>query len=152
MVLVSDRKWRSTYRGPRRAAGNFAAGAIAGTGVWPATFVAQPTRREVDTGWQDFFERARALVESFDELAADIKAVGSDSEQRVRIGVPPTCAADQGVDLWTTISACRPNRRVEIIVGLSRFLAELLRRGDVDMALSLHRSTDLDIEHSLVER
>lgn len=99
-----------------------------------------------------FYERARALVESFDELAADIRAVGSDNERRVRIGVPPTCAADQGVDLWTTISARMPNRRVEIIEGLSRFLPELLRRGDVDVVLSLHCSTDLDIEYRLVER
>lgn len=98
------------------------------------------------------YDRIRPIVAEYDQVREDMLSLESRSRRRLRLGVPPTCAEDQGVELLNLIAEQMPDASVEMIEGLSRFLPDWLAQGQVDVILSLQERADSDLEFRLVER
>ncbi|MBY6092673.1 LysR family transcriptional regulator [Maritimibacter alkaliphilus] len=101
---------------------------------------------------QMLYDRARGLIDGFDELATDLATQRDRPRERIRIGVPPTCAEDHGVQLFEMLSEALPEADIEMTEGLSRYLPDLLLDGSLDLIISLQEKHTDALQFQLIER
>lgn len=99
-----------------------------------------------------FYSRMRSLVDDFDLAREEMRSLRDSPSRKLCIGVPPTCAEEHGVPLLEMLSASMPEKRVEMVEGLSRFLPDWLLSAQVDLIIALQQTHSEQIQWRLIER
>lgn len=96
-------------------------------------------------------KRARLVDVAMDDTLREIHAVAQGASGHIRVGVAPTMAQFLLPGALRLFLAGGDDITMQTIIGMSNFLRDALASGQIDLAISVGRTTDEFVSHPIVD-